>query len=181
MIVLHHHPKPVHSHPETKGSIKAIALNSQIHDQIMTIEHSDRLHELHNHGEGRSIGSLPRSKYSVPVKESTWKPTRGSIDRVYIPLKYLGEDGDRVSDAVHQAIDDSEAREDQTNLILPIGIKKLHNPQLRRPRSKYVYSKDGVVDSRRARKPLLLKTPPWRNKSMFNFFETSIRCHCQIP
>lgn len=178
MIVLRHHPKSFHNHPETKGSHKAITFNSHLHDQIMTIEHSDRLHKLQSHGDGRSIGSLQR--YSVPVEESTWKPTRGSIE--YIPLKHLGEDGDRISDVVHQAMDDSEAREAQTNLILPIGIKKLHNPQLRRPRAKYVYSKDGVIDSRRARKQLLLKSPPpWRNKSMFNFFEMGIRCHCQIP
>ncbi|KAF8764238.1 hypothetical protein HNY73_022332 [Argiope bruennichi] len=81
----------------------------------------------------RAHGLSPSAKYSIPVEQSSWKPIR-SIPLDYLPLKYLGEDGPAVAKVVYESMSASKHSSDDDDegpLILPVGIKKLHNPQLR--------------------------------------------------
>ncbi|KAG8197182.1 hypothetical protein JTE90_011340 [Oedothorax gibbosus] len=103
---------------------------------------------------------------------STWKPpTRRRRKR----RKYI----DRPLQVEYSPMkDEEESRGTKQNVILPVGIKELHNPQMRRPINTHV---DNPVSGQRFKKPWVIRSNPIWRKNSFNLLKKDINCHCQIP
>ncbi|GIY30061.1 uncharacterized protein CDAR_445311 [Caerostris darwini] len=122
-----------------------------------------------------------RHKWSTPTHESPWKP----IPTEYLPLKYHNEM--KVSKVLYDSIKETHQYkddDDEANLILPVGIKKLHNPQLRLPSSKKLSSVYSSTEGRHTHHPIIYKNQPDRKvpESENNYRNIDfVHCHCRIP
>ncbi|GFU08915.1 uncharacterized protein NPIL_203351 [Nephila pilipes] len=185
----HKHTTHVVTHPVIRTQVLVLndddhSRNRNRHGLLHNPHDSDYRNQILNQ-ESRTPHFSQGIKYSIPVEESAWKPIQG-FPSDYLPLKYLGEDEDKVSDVVHKAMRDSERNSDgEGNLILPVGIKKLHNPQLRVPPSKpfrSMYSNQ-LTEGRHTRGRVVYEARPNQNDiaPRNNYFKLdNIRCHCQI-
>ncbi|GFY49590.1 uncharacterized protein TNIN_274171 [Trichonephila inaurata madagascariensis] len=183
------HTTHVVTHPVIRTQV--LVLNDDDH------HHNRNQHSLvHNHQDNEYRNQIlnqesriphlsQENEYSIPVEESSWKPIQG-FPTGYLPLKYLGEDVHKVSDVVRKAMRHSvRDDDDETNLILPVGIKKLHNPQLRLPRRKPFKSRYSnlLTEGRHTRGRVVYDAQP-NQKNTFprnkHFSFENVRCHCQI-
>ncbi|GBM13404.1 hypothetical protein AVEN_54413-1 [Araneus ventricosus] len=138
--------------------------------------------------EPRARGLSPSIKYSIPVEQSSWKPVR-SIPLDYLPLKYLGEDGPVVAKVVYESMSASKHSNDEDHegpLILPVGIKKLHNPQLRPPprrKPRYFYG-NSLTEGRHINNPQIYKVQIGQKGTFIrndHRVPKSIHCQCRFP
>ncbi|XP_055947005.1 uncharacterized protein LOC129980647 [Argiope bruennichi] len=136
----------------------------------------------------RAHGLSPSAKYSIPVEQSSWKPIR-SIPLDYLPLKYLGEDGPAVAKVVYESMSASKHSSDDDDegpLILPVGIKKLHNPQLRRPprrKPEYFYG-NSLTEGRHTKEPQIFKVQIGQKGTFVRSEQrapNSVHCQCRVP